>query len=328
MTNLQNTPIPVIIDTDGGVDDALALIMALNSPQLDIKAITVVAGNIHVDQAANNVLRVLNIVQPHTWPIVAKGCEKPLVKPFFNAAGIHGADGLGELNRFVQADGTARYPQLNIEPSTDNAIDLILKAAQEYGDKLLIVALGPLTNLATAIQQDAAIMKQIGRIVIMGGAVTVPGNITAAAEFNFFVDPHAAQIVMESGIALTLVGLDVAMKAPLPRRVVEDNLQRRPDKLSQFVADCTEIYMAFYRDYEGFYGCYLHDPLAMAVAIDPSLVTTESLYIMVETEGKFTTGLSLADRRDRRDHQTNPPNVEVCLDVDTQRFLKLFAQLG
>jgi inosine-uridine nucleoside N-ribohydrolase len=317
----------VLVDTDGGVDDALALIMALNSPQLDLKAITVLAGNIHVDQAANNVLRVLSIVQPNTLPIVAKGCEKPLFKQPFNAAGIHGADGLGELDQFKEADGTARYPKVTLEASTENAIDVILKAAQEYGDSLNIVALGPLTNLATAIQKDAATMKKIGRIIIMGGAVTVPGNITAAAEFNFFVDPDAAQIVMESGIYLTLVGLDVAMKAPLPRQVVEDNLQRRPSKVTQFIADCTGIYMAFYRDNEGFYGCYLHDPLAMAVAIDPSLVKTESLYMMVETQGRFTTGLSLADRRDRRDEVTNPPNVEVCLDVDTERVLKLFDQL-
>ncbi|MEC4818846.1 MAG: nucleoside hydrolase [Scytonema sp. PMC 1069.18] len=327
MTTLQNQPIPVLVDTDGGVDDALALIMALNSLQLDLKAITVLAGNIDVDQAANNVLRVLSIVQPKTLPIVAKGCKKPLVKQPFNAAGIHGADGLGELDQFKEADGTARYPKLTIEPSTENAIDVILKTVQEYGDSLNIVALGPLTNVATAIQKDATTMKKVGRIIIMGGAVTVPGNITAAAEFNFFVDPDAAQIVMESGISLTLVGLDVAMKAPLPRQVVEDKLQSRPSKVTQFIADCTGIYMAFYRDNEGFYGCYLHDPLAMAVAIDPSLVKTESLYMMVETEGRFTTGLSLADRRDRRDEEINPPNVEACLDVDTERFLKLFDRL-
>jgi len=327
MIALQNQPIPLIVDTDGGVDDALALIMALNSPQLDLKAVTVVAGNINVDQAANNVLRVISIVEPDTLPIVAKGCEKPLEKLPFNAAGIHGADGLGELDRFKEADGTPRYPQLTTKPSTENAVDLLLKAAQEYGDSLTIIVLGPLTNIATAIQKDGATLKKVGRIIIMGGAVTVPGNISAAAEFNFFVDPHAAQVVMESGIPLTLVGLDVAMKAPLSRQVLEENLQRRPSKVTQFIADCTEIYMAFYRDNEGFYGCYLHDPLAMAVAIDSSLVTTESLYMMVETEGRFTTGMSLADRRDRRDEKTNPPNVEACLDVDTERFMQLFAQL-
>jgi len=326
MIALPNQPVPVIVDTDGGVDDALALIMALNSPQLDVKAVTVVAGNINVEQAANNVLRVISIVEPDTSPIVAKGCEKPLLKPPFNAAGIHGADGLGELDQFKEADGTPRYPKLTTKPSTENAIDLLLSAAKEY-DNLTIIALGPLTNLATAIQKDSATMKKIVRIIIMGGAVTVPGNISAAAEFNFFVDPDAAQVVMESGIPLTLVGLDVAMKAPLPRQVVEENLQRRPSKLSQFIADCTGIYMAFYRDNEGFYGCYLHDPLAVAVAIDLSLVRTESLHMMVETEGRFTTGMSLADRRDRRDEETNPPNVEACLDVDTERFMQLFDRL-
>lgn len=327
MIGLQNQSIPVILDTDGGVDDALALIMALNSPQLDLKAITVVAGNVSLEQATNNVLRVLSVVEPDTLPVVAQGCEKPLVKPPCYATTIHGADGLGELHRFKNPDGTPRYPQLTIEPSTENAIELLLKAAQEYGKDLNIVAVGPLTNLATAIQKDSATLKKIGRIVIMGGAVTVPGNITAAAEFNFFVDPDAAQIVMESGIPITLVSLDVTMKAPLSRQVVEDNCKHRPSQLTQFVADCTEIYMAFYRDNEGFYGCYLHDPLAMAVAIDPSLVKTKSLYMMVETKGQFTTGMSLADRRDRRDEKMNPPNVEVCLDVDTERFTQLFAQL-
>ncbi len=318
---------PMIIDTDGGVDDALAIIMALNCEQIDLKSITVLAGNIDVDQAANNVLRVIDIVQPNQPPLVAKGCEKPLVRPPFNAAGIHGSDGLGELHQFKNADGSPCYPQLTIEPSSEDAVDVLLKAAQEYGSDLTIVALGPLTNIATALQRDRTTMQKVGKIVIMGGAIKVPGNISAAAEFNFFVDPDAAQMVMESGIPLTLVGLDVAMKAPLPRKDVEDYAQKHPSAVAQFIADCTGIYMAFYRDNEGFHGCYLHDPLAVGVAIDPSLVTTESVYMMVETEGKFTSGMSLADMRDRRDEANYPPNVEACLDVDTEGFLKLFYQL-
>lgn len=318
---------PMIIDTDGGVDDALAIIMALNCEQIDLKAVTVLAGNIDVNQAANNMLRVIDIVQPKQRPPVAKGCEKPLVRPPFNAAGIHGADGLGELHQFKNADGSPRYPQLTVEPSSEDAVDVLLKAAREYGSDLTIVALGPLTNIATALQRDRATMKKVGRITIMGGAVKVPGNISAAAEFNFFVDPDAAQMVMESGIPLTLVGLDVAMKAPLPRKDVEDYAQKNPDAVTQFIADCTGIYMAFYRDNEGFHGCYLHDPLAVGVAIDPTLVSTESVYMVVETEGKFTSGMSLADLRDRRDEATYPPNVEACLDVETDRFLKLFYEL-
>lgn len=318
---------PMIIDTDGGVDDALAIVMALNSQQIDLKAITVLAGNIDVHQAAKNVLRVIDLVAPEQAPLVAKGCTRPLVNPPFNAAGIHGADGLGELHQFKQADGSPRYLDLTIEPSSEDAIEVLLKAAQTYGSDLTIVALGPLTNLATALQRDRTTLQKVGRIVIMGGAVKVPGNISAAAEFNFFVDPHGAQVVMESGIPLTLVGLDVAMKAPLARKDVEAYAQKNPSKVSQFIVDCTGIYMAFYRDNEGFHGCYLHDPLAVGVAIDPSLVSTESVYMVVETDGRFTAGMSLADRRDRRDEATFPPNVDACLEVDTERFLHLFYDL-
>lgn len=324
---MNNNPIPIILDTDGGVDDAMAIIMALNSPQLDLKAITVLAGNIDVVQACYNVLQVLNIVQPESPPIVARGCERPLVRPPFNAAGIHGADGLGELDKFKDATGVARYPQLTARSSGEDAIDVLLAAAQTYGKSLTIITLGPLTNIATAIQRNAETMRMVGQIVSMGGAVTVPGNISAAAEFNFFVDPDAAQMVMESGIPIVLVGLDVAMKAPLPRQVVDDNLRRHPTRIAQFIADCTEIYMAFYRDNEGFYGCYVHDPLAIGIMIDRSLAKTELVHMVVETEGRFTTGMSLADQRDRRDEQSNPPNVEVCLDVDTERFWRMFDEL-
>ena len=124
MTDMSNIPIPIILDTDGGVDDAMAIIMALNSPQLDLKAITVLAGNIDVDQACYNVLQVLSIAQPNSLPIVARGCEKPLVRPPFNAAGIHGADGLGELERFKDTAGTARYPKFTPKPSGEDAIDV------------------------------------------------------------------------------------------------------------------------------------------------------------------------------------------------------------
>ena len=318
---------PLIIDTDGGVDDALAIIMALNCDRFKLEAVTVVAGNTDVHQATNNVLRVIDIVQPKHPPLVAKGCEKPLIRPLFKAEGIHGSDGLGELHRFENPDGTSRYPALRRKPSSKNAIDVLRKAAKKYGNDLTVLCIGPLTNIATALQTDRHTMQRVGRIVMMGGAVKVPGNISAAAEFNFFVDPDAAQIVMESGIPLTMVGLDVAMKAPLSRRALEAHVKRHPSVVSQFIADCTGIYMAFYRDNEGFHGCYLHDPLAMGVAIDPSLVSTEALHVAVETEGRFTSGMSLADWRDRRDETNAPPNVDTCLDVATDRFLKMFYKL-
>jgi len=257
MVSSPATPRPIIIDTDGGVDDALAMIMALKCDQIDVKAVTVLAGNIDVHQAAENVLRTIDIVQPKHHPLVVKGCEKPLIRPPCNAAGIHGADGLGKLDQFKNADGTPRYPQLTTQPSSDSAIDVLLKAAEEYGNRLTIVTLGLLTNIATALQRDPDTLKKVGQIVIMGGAVTVPGNRSAAAEFNFFVDPDAAQMVMESGIPLTLVGLDVTRKVRLSRQVVEDYAKQHP--------------------------CW--------------------------------------------DKSVTPANVNVALDVDSDRFLKLFCEL-
>ncbi|MDY6784547.1 MAG: nucleoside hydrolase [Cyanobacteriota bacterium] len=324
-----------IIDTDGGVDDAIALVMALNCDRealegrhrLALEAITVVAGNVDVHQAAHNVLRTIDIVDPKLRPLVAKGCDKPLMRSPFNAVGIHGSDGLGELHRFKNSDGSLRYPPISAEPSSEDAVEVLLKGARDYGDELIIVALGPLTNLATALERDRATLQKVGRIYIMGGAIKVPGNISAAAEFNFFVDPHAAQMVMESGIPLTLVGLDVTMKVPLFRRGVEDLARKFPSPVTQFVADCTEIYMAFHRDNEGFHGCYLHDPLAVGAAMAPSLVATQPLWVVVETEGRFTSGMSLADLRDRSNESAFPPNVDVALSVDADRFFKLFYQL-
>lgn len=327
MRQVENIASPVIIDTDGGVDDALAIIMALRSPHLDLKALTVVAGNIDAQQAAENLFRVASLVPGAGPTTIAKGCEKPLAGPSFDAAGIHGEDGLGELDRFLEADGSRRYPEIEPPISGEHGVDILLAAARRYGKSLKIVALGPLTNIASAIRKDAEAMKNVGEIVIMGGAVTVPGNITPAAEFNFFVDPEAAQIVLQSDAPLVLVGLDVAMKAPLARSVVDVNMWKHPSPLAQLIADCSEVYMAFYRDHEGFHGCYLHDPLAVGVAIDRSLVRTESLFVVVETEGASTRGMSLADLRARRDEAGNPPNVDVCLDVDTERFFWMLNQL-
>jgi len=168
---------------------------------------------------------------------------------------------------------------------------------------------GTVTDLNTGLmwQRDpgqkmtyAETMKKVGQIVVMGGAVTVPGNISAAAEFNFFVDPHAAQVVMESGIPVVLVGLDVAMKAPLPRQVVEDNLRRHPSRMAQFIADCTEIYMAFYRDNEGFYGCYVHDPLAITTELfdagyDPSGCLTNLVDYLTAHRNEISAVIAMGD---------------------------------
>jgi len=304
--------IPVIIDTDGGVDDAFAIIYAVKSSVIDIKAVTAVSGNTGLDQVCQNISTILSLSMPGNTIPIGKGEEQPLEKPLFLAESIHGKDGLGDVGGVPH--------QVKVK----EALPLIFSMIDQYPNMLTIVAIGPLTNIAKAIQTDPRKMNKVKQLVIMGGAYTVPGNISAAAEFNFFVDPHAAQIVMESGIPLTLVGLDIAEKAPLTREKLIELHQKYPSPLSQWIIDISAKYMNFYRDQEQFDGCFLHDPLAVAIAEDPSLAKMEAVHVVVETDGRFTSGLSLADFRRRKDPKLFPPNAQVCLELDQERFYNRF----
>ncbi|RMF87840.1 MAG: nucleoside hydrolase, partial [Nitrospinota bacterium] len=193
-------------------------------------------------------------------------------------------------------------------------------------DPLTLIALGPLTNIAAAIEKDREQMARVKRIVVMGGAFGVPGNITPVAEFNIYVDPHAAQIVFAAGLPLTVVGLDVTRKVRLTPQVVQTAIAPRQTRVSQFICDCTSGLFAFSEEREGEASMPLHDPLAVGVAIDPSLVSTEQLHVEIETEGEITEGMTVADRRPLKPVWKRPPNAEVCFDVDVSRFLSLFLE--
>jgi inosine-uridine nucleoside N-ribohydrolase len=169
-------------------------------------------------------------------------------------------------------------------------------------------------------------MEKVKEIVIMGGAVTVAGNITPAAEFNMYVDPHAARVVFEAGLPLTLVGLDVTHKVRLPQEAVEREVAPRRTAISQFISDCTSDLFAFCEDYEGEASFPLHDPLAVGVVVDPSLVVWESMHVDIETCGDMTEGMTVADRRPIRASWKKPANARVCLGVDASRFLSLFLE--
>ena len=194
---------PFIIDTDGGVDDALGIMIAVRSPEVDLRAITTVAGNVAVDQATQNVFTVLDIlgVEP---PEVASGAHVPILRDLPPPADIHGSDGLGELARFID-DGKPRYPLPTPNPSDRNAVAVLLAAAREFGPDLTIVSIGPLTNLALAVRADPAAMASVGRMVTMGGAVTIPGNMSAVAEYNMWADPEGAAIAFGGINPVTLV---------------------------------------------------------------------------------------------------------------------------
>ena len=314
---------PLLIDTDPGIDDALALLLGLLWPGAAIAAITTVAGNVPVDQAVHNVFRILHVARPRVSPRIARGASAPLKRPLVTAAHVHGDDGLGNLDRFVEADGRPRYPAVGHALETQDGADLILEMADRHGKDLVIVALGPLTNLATAAERDPRRLRQAGRLVVMGGAAAVPGNVTPGAEFNFYVDPDAAAAVVDAGLPLELIPLDVTRQVLLRQTELEARLRGCSSAVARFVADFTLHGFAFGKS-QGEDAFALHDPLAVGVALDPSMVGFESLHVEVECEGRVTRGMSIADRRPLRAHHKRRPNCRVAMTVDAPRFLRLF----
>ncbi|HET7876231.1 MAG TPA: nucleoside hydrolase [Methylomirabilota bacterium] len=313
----------LLIDTDPGIDDALAILLALASPGVEVAAITTVAGNVLVERATVNVCRILDVVGPAIRPRVAQGAAAPLKRPLVTAGHVHGQDGLGNLDRFVEPDGRPRYPALDLSLEMQDGVELILETAERFGRALTVVTLGPLTNLAAALERDRARLSRVGRIVVMGGAVAVPGNVTPAAEFNLYVDPEAAAAVFEAGLPLELVPLDATRQVVLRQADLEGALARCPGRVARFIADFTLHGFAF-GDERGDGGVVLHDPLAVGVALDPDLAGFEALHVEIEGEGRATRGLSLADRRPIPAHRKRRPNCRVAMSVDVPRFLGMF----
>ena len=312
----------LLIDSDPGIDDALAILLALRSPGVHVEAVTTVAGNVAVERATSNARRILAVAAPDPRPPLAAGASAPLKRALVTAHQVHGQDGLGNLERFVEPDGRPRYPEPPTAIEMRSAPEVILDAVDRWGAELTIVALGPLTNLARALQQDPRRLGRAGRIVVMGGAIGVPGNITPAAEFNFYVDPEAAAAVLDGGLPVELVPLDVTRRVVLAQAALTEQLLRCSDRVARFILDFTLHGFAFGGEREGG-GIVLHDPLAMAVALDPSLVALEPLHVDVECEGRLTRGLSLADRREIPSHRKRASTCRVAVDVDAERVLRM-----
>jgi inosine-uridine nucleoside N-ribohydrolase len=295
------TVVRTVIDTDPGIDDALALLFAWASPALTVDAVTTVAGNVPVATGTMNVLRLLDLAPPSRRPAVARGAAAPLARALRTATGYHGEDGLGDV------DG---WPPVDIESVRGNAVDVLVAAARDHGDRLTLVALGPLTNLALAFEADAHAMRGIGRIVAMGGAVDVPGNVTPAAEFNVWGDPEAARAVFESGHTIDLVPLDATRQTTLARSDLEHALLGLPkvavDRVLAFCARGFRVDAA-----RGRPGMILHDPLAIGAAIDPTLVGWECARLTVGPDGE--TGRA-----------AGAPNCRFAREVDAPRFLATF----
>ena len=309
----------IVIDTDPGVDDALALILALRSPELKVEAITTVNGNTCLAQATENALRVLDILGLPKPPPVVKGADRPLAREPFPSVSVHGSDGLGEVSEMRLPNGRKKYPLPRTSPANKYAPELICELAAQNPGEIAIVALGPLTNVAIALDLDPRLARNLKEIIAMGGAYTVPGNVTPAAEFNFFCDPEAARQTLASGIPITLVGLDVTLKARLGRDALFDATEKNT-RLNGFLRDSTGHVMNFYRERLGYDGFSVHDALAMMVAIDKSIVGTTRCHVDVETRGELTDGMTVADLRPYPRGHVGEPNAEVALHIDSSHF--------
>ncbi|MCY3714179.1 MAG: nucleoside hydrolase [Gemmatimonadetes bacterium] len=320
-------PVRIILDTDTGVDDALAILLAMRSPELRVEAITGVCGNTPLENCIRNIHLTLSVLDARVTPVVAAGEERPLVRDLAFAGDIHGEDGLGGVTDQVDADGRRVYPDPDHQTSTVHAVDLIPDLAGRYPGELILVAVGPLTNVARAVMKDPDRMRGLREIIIMGGAFETVGNVSPVAEFNIHADPHAAQIVCDAGIPLVFVPLDVTRQAFLDTGTIDryaaEGGARAGSARAAFVRDCTSRYVAFHRRNRGVNGCFLHDPLAVAVAVREDLVTTVPARVDVETAGDLATGMTVSDLRSDR---WGAPNARVCTAVDVQAFTRLFEE--
>jgi len=300
----------VIIDCDVGVDDALALILAFHSPELEIRAITGVSGNVPLDLVFVNIQKVLSLIHPPFRPLIAKGAEGPLKgKPVY-AYSFHGEEGLGGAG-IDRGEGEEHWRIFS-----GCADELILDQAHQHPDEITLIAIGPLTNLALGLQRDPEGMKKLKEVVIMGGAVRSRGNITPFSEFNFFVDPLAAKIVLESGLPITLVPLDVTHQVFLTPQMMEERIKPLHHSFSRFVVEATRydsIRKQFRPRPEVL---YLHDPLAVGAVIDRTIVKKEKLALQVEVEE--------GEHYGRVSETQGEPTAEVCLEVNSKKFLELF----
>ena len=317
---------PLILDVDTGVDDALALLYAAGSPEVELIAATSVMGNVTVDDATDNTLAVLELVGLGDVE-VARGAARPLVRDHEPFPVVHGERGLGD----------AVLPAPSRAPSPRSAAQLLVDVARERPGEVLLVATGPLTNVALALAEEPALPELLGGFAIMGGAFARGGNATPAAEANIWVDPDAAQAVFRgfsgrqvAGLPLC-AGLDVTDRVQLSRQALDAICAPAPDApVARFLQRAVPYYIEFYERVGVTGGAAMHDPLALALAIDETLGTFEATRVEVETDGEWTRGMTVADLGGVR-HSPWPvgwaaeENARVALDVDVDGFLRRFS---
>jgi|ERR1700722_3680035 purine nucleosidase len=314
----------VIIDTDPGTDDALAIMLALNSPELDVRAITVVPGNVTLEMGLDNALRMVSLAKRCDIP-VAGGAHSPLFQKLITAQFWHGKNGLGNVE----------LPPSKCTVDPTFGPDLIIKLVHDSPHEITLIPVGPLTNIALAVEKDPSIVPLVKEVIIMGGSIS-GGNVNAAAEANIYNDPEAAQIVFQAGWkSLTMSGLEVGNKAEFTPAYLAQ-LEKTHGPINDFIHSVLKYLVDLTLQFGGT-GTPMYDPSAVAIAIDPSLVKTREMHVDVETEGAFARGETVANRQGYVEHNVLhgdhyeiegavkvSPNTKVCVDVDADRFLNLF----
>lgn len=302
----------IILDVDTGIDDALALLYAVGEERADLIGVTTTFGNIDLKQATKNTLSILNLAGRTDIPVY-QGAEHSLVSTEYNrrevTSRIHGKDGIGDANI------TASKRQ----PEDQHAVDFLIAAALEFAQDLTLICVGPLTNLALAYEKNPTALQGIGEVVIMGGALTVSGNASKFAEANIIEDATAAKRILESGLSLKMVGLDVTIRTILTSDETKIWDGYATDR-SQAVVKMTEHYFKSYQERLGMLGCALHDPLAVGIALYPELAETLAIDLTVELE-EPAKGLTVGSYE--KIHH-DKPSTDVSIQVDQDRFLTLF----
>jgi purine nucleosidase len=305
----------MILDVDTGVDDAMAILYALNRPGIRLEALTTTFGNTDVGAATVNTFRILELAGRDDIP-VARGPGRSLLKPFVKGAEhVHGRNGLGDIV----------LPEPKGEAVAEHASDLMIRMARENPGEITLCPVGPITNVAIALAKAPDIAPLFKEIVVMGSTLYHPGIQgipTSMADANFWNDPEAAQIVLRSGAKITLVGMDVTMKVLLTKSMREE-IGREGGRVGATIMKIADFYVRSYEAmYPGIDGCGLHDPLAVAIAEDPTLATTERMCVDIELSGALTRGATVADQR--RSVAAERRNANVCLKVDGERFSRRF----
>ncbi|KAL3619871.1 putative uridine nucleosidase 2 [Castilleja foliolosa] len=299
----------IIIDTDPGIDDAMAIFLALQSPEVEVIGLTTIYGNVYTTLATRNALHLLEIAGRTDIP-VAEGSHVTI-----NVYFVHGTDGLGNQN----------FPPPKGKPVEQSAVDFLIEQASLYPGKVTVVALGPLTNIALAIQLDPLFVTNVGQIVLLGGSFSVNGNVNPAAEANIFGDPDAADLVFTSGADILAIGINVTHQVVLTD-ADRDKLAESTGKYAQYICKILDVYFSYHHDAYSTKGVYLHDPTTLLAAVDPSLLTYVEGVVRVQTVG-ITKGLTLFYNKQKRFEEvtewSDKPTVKVAVTVDAPAVVKL-----